>query len=190
MLPRCQEKSWTRYKVATVNLDDPATTLALTEAECRGRRERLFWTDGKLQSVGIQCALCHSTVDQSFSTTAIPPGNIGNRLDGWPNRDLNVGAIIASAPTVKPFADLLSVDEATVRKVLMSWGPGKFDAELILDGKPSDQTASRRRRCFPPHSGCSASASILIPDGEECPIGMRLLQISRWEAAAHFGIRA
>ena len=57
------------------------------------------------------------------------------RLDGWPNRDLNVGAIIASAPTLKPFADLLSVDEATVRKVLMSWGPGKFDAELILDGK-------------------------------------------------------
>ena len=55
-----------------------------------------------------------------FSTGAIPPGNIGNRLDGWPNRDLNVGAIIASAPTVKPFADLLSVDEATVRKVLTS----------------------------------------------------------------------
>jgi hypothetical protein len=74
-------------------------------------------------------------VDTSFSTSALPAGNIGNRLDGWPNRDLNVGAIIASAPTLKPFADLLSVDEATVRKVLMSWGPGKFDAELILDGK-------------------------------------------------------
>jgi hypothetical protein len=94
-----------------------------------------FAEDGKLKSVGIQCALCHSTVDRSFSTSAIPPGNIGNRLDGWPARDLNVGAIIASAPTVKPFADLLGSDEATIRKVLLSWGPGKFDAELILDGK-------------------------------------------------------
>jgi hypothetical protein len=122
-------------KNGTVNLDDPATTSALLKLNAVVGVKGFFGQDGKLESVGIQCALCHSTVDRSFSTPAIPPGNIGNRLDGWPNRDLNVGAIIASAPTVKPFADLLSVDEATVRKVLMSWGPGKFDAELILDGK-------------------------------------------------------
>lgn len=122
-------------KNAAVNLDDPATTLALLKLNAVVGVRGVFGQDGKLQSVGIQCALCHSTVDQSFSTRAIPPGNIGNRLDGWPNRDLNVGAIIASAPTVKPFAGLLGADEATVRKVLMSWGPGKFDAELILDGK-------------------------------------------------------
>jgi hypothetical protein len=60
---------------------------------------------------------------------------IGRRLDGWPNRDLNVGAIVAMAPTLKPFADLLQVNEATVRKVLTSWGPGRYDAELNQDGK-------------------------------------------------------
>jgi hypothetical protein len=74
-------------------------------------------------------------VDESFQTVMIPAGVIGKRLDGWPARDLNVGAIAARSPTVKPFADLLGVDEATVRRVFNSWGPGKFDAELILDGK-------------------------------------------------------
>lgn len=118
-----------------VNLDDPATTLELMKLDAVVGVKGIFGPTGTLTSVGIQCALCHSTVDQSFSTNTIPPGNIGNRLDGWPNRDLNVGAIIASAPTVKPFADLLGTNEATVRRVLMSWGPGKFDAELILDGK-------------------------------------------------------
>jgi hypothetical protein len=88
-----------------------------------------FGSDGKLRSVGIQCALCHSTVDDSFS-----PG-IGKRLDGWGNRDLNVGAIVATAPNLQPFSDLLGVDVATVRKVLNSWGPGRYDAELNMDGK-------------------------------------------------------
>jgi mono/diheme cytochrome c family protein len=83
----------------------------------------------KMRSIGIQCALCHSTVDDSFS-----PG-IGRRLDGWPNRDLDVGAIVATAPSLKPFEELLGVDDATVRKVLKSWGPGKYDAELDQDGK-------------------------------------------------------
>jgi len=73
--------------------------------------------------------LCHSTVDDSFA-----PG-IGHRLDGWPNRDLNVGAIINLAPDVAVFTNALQVDEAIVRQVLLSWGPGKFDAELLLDGK-------------------------------------------------------
>jgi hypothetical protein len=73
--------------------------------------------------------VCHSTVDDSFA-----PG-IGKRLDGWSNQDLNVGAIISLAPNLKPVADLLGVDEATVRAVAQSWGPGKFDAELFLDGK-------------------------------------------------------
>ena len=57
--------------------------------------------------MGIQCALCHSTVDNSFA-----PG-IGKRLDGWANRDLNVGAIVSLAPNLKPFTDLLAVDVAT-----------------------------------------------------------------------------
>jgi hypothetical protein len=127
-----------------VNLNDPATTLALLRLNAVVGLRGFFGGD-RLRSVGIQCALCHSTVDNSFSTPAIPPGNIGRRLDGWPARDLNVGVIIASAPTVKPFADLLGTDEATVRRVLMSWGPGKFDAHLILDGKafrPDGKTAA------------------------------------------------
>jgi mono/diheme cytochrome c family protein len=88
-----------------------------------------FNADGSLSSVGIQCALCHSTVDDSFL-----PG-IGKRLDGWPNRDLNVGAIIALSPDLSVVNNLLGVDDATTRKVLASWGPGKFDAELFMDGK-------------------------------------------------------
>ncbi len=124
-----------QVKAGAVNLDDPATTLALLRLDAVVGVKGFFDPQGRLESVGIQCALCHSTVDQSFSTAAIPPGLIGRRLDGWPARQLNVGAIIAFAPTVKPFADLLEVSEADVRNVLMSWGPGKFDAALILDGK-------------------------------------------------------
>ncbi len=73
--------------------------------------------------MGIQCALCHSTVDNALTA------GIGHRLDGWPNRDLNVGAIVALAPDLTPFTTLLGVNAATVRTVLRSWGPGKFDAE-------------------------------------------------------------
>ena len=93
----------------------------------------------RMTAIGIQCALCHSTVDDSLTT------GIGHRLDGWPNRDLNVGEIVAFAPTLKPFADLLGVDEATVRTVLKSWGPGRYDAELNQDGKafrPDGRTAA------------------------------------------------
>jgi hypothetical protein len=60
---------------------------------------------------------------------------VGHRLDGWANRDLDVGKIVAAAPNLSPFSNLLGVSQDTVRAVLNSWGPGKFDAELILDGK-------------------------------------------------------
>jgi hypothetical protein len=83
----------------------------------------------RLKSIGISCALCHSTVDNSLA-----PG-IGHRLDGWPNRDLNVGAIIDLGPDLSAFQNLLGVDRAAVDKVFKSWGPGKFDAELNVDGK-------------------------------------------------------
>jgi hypothetical protein len=132
-------------RAGRVNLDDPAVTLSLLKLNAVVGVTGFFGSDGRLRGVGIQCALCHSTVDQSFSTAQIPPGSIGARLDGWPNRDVNIGAIITLAPTVKPFADVLGVDEATVRKVVLAWGPGKFDAELILDGKgfrPDGKTAA------------------------------------------------
>src|SRR6185295_1817112 len=85
------------------------------------------------------CALCHSTVDDAFA-----PG-IGHRLDGWANRDLNVGAIISLAPDLSIVKNLLGVDDATLKHVLASWGPGRFDAELFLDGKafrPDGKTAA------------------------------------------------
>src|SRR3954467_7394336 len=117
-------------QAGTVNLDDPAVTLALLKANAVVGVTGFFDDSGKrLTSVGIQCALCHSTVDDSLK-----PG-IGRRLDGWPNRDLNIGAIVAAAPGLSAFANLLQVDQATVRKVLNSWGPGKYDAELSFDGK-------------------------------------------------------
>ena len=122
-----------------VDLDSPATTLALLKLNSVVGIKGVFNRQGTLGSIGITCAFCHSTVDDSFA-----PG-IGRRLDGWPNRDLNVGAIVSLAPNKKPFTDLLGVDEATVNAVLAAWGPGKFDAELFLDGKgfrPDGQTAA------------------------------------------------
>src|SRR5690242_7301730 len=77
-----------KVKHGDVNLDDPATTLALLKLNAVVGITGFFNSDGSLKSIGIQCALCHSTVDQSFSTGGIPAGNIGRRLDGWPNRDL------------------------------------------------------------------------------------------------------
>jgi hypothetical protein len=112
-----------------VNLDDPATTIALLKLNAIVGVTAFANPDGSVKSMGIQCAFCHSTVDDSFA-----PG-IGKRLDGWPNRDLNVGAIVSLAPNLKPFTDLLGVDVETVKKVLASWGPGRYDAELNKDGK-------------------------------------------------------
>ena len=116
-------------KKGKVDLDSPATTLALLKLNAVVGVKGFFNSKGTLSSVGITCAVCHSTVDNSFA-----PG-IGRRLDGWANRDLNVGAVISLAPNLKPVTDLLGADEATVKKVLASWGPGKFDAKLFLDGK-------------------------------------------------------
>jgi hypothetical protein len=116
-------------RMGRVDLNDPAVTVALLKLNAVVGVTGFFNANGNLRSMGIQCALCHSTVDDSFA-----PG-IGNRLDGWANRDLNVGAIVALSPDLSPFQDLLGVDRDTVVTVLNSWGPGKFDAELVLDGK-------------------------------------------------------
>ncbi len=100
-------------KAGMVPLDDPAVTLQLLSLNA------VVGVIGKvngttLESVGITCALCHSTVDNSLTT------GIGKRLDGWPARDLNVGKIIAMSPA-------LSEEQ---RKVFNSWGPGKYDPRL------------------------------------------------------------
>jgi hypothetical protein len=116
-------------KKGTVDLNDPATTIALLKLKAVVGVTGFLDRKGKLTSVGIQCAFCHSTVDDSFA-----PG-IGRRRDGWPNRDLNVGAIVALSPDLSALSSLLGVDDATARKVLASWGPGRYDAELVQDGK-------------------------------------------------------
>ena len=126
-------------KAGTVDMNDPASTVALLKANAVVGVTAFLNPDGSAKSVGIQCSLCHSTVDDSFA-----PG-IGKRLDGWGNRDLNVGAIVAIAPNLKPFSDLLGTDIATVKAVLNSWGPGRYDAELNMDGKakrPDGKTAA------------------------------------------------
>jgi mono/diheme cytochrome c family protein len=136
-----------RLKQGSVSLDDPATTLALLKLDSVVGVTGFFKQNGSLASIGIQCALCHSTVDDSFA-----PG-IGHRLDGWAARDLDVGAIVALAPNLKPIAELLGVDEGTVRTVLGSWGPGKFDAALLLDGKAFQPNGKSAATLIPPAFG-------------------------------------
>lgn len=113
----------------TISLDDPATTLALLKLNAVLGVKGNFDAAGNMRSIGITCASCHSTVDNSFA-----PG-IGKRLDGWPNRDLNVGAIVSLTDNAKPIADMLHVDEPTLRNVLGRWGPGRYPAILFMDGK-------------------------------------------------------
>ena len=104
-----------------IDLKSPATTVALLKLDAVvGLKGTVQTVGGRdtLTRVGVTCALCHSTVDDSFA-----PG-IGKRLDGWPNRDLNPGAIIALSPAL----------DAATRAVFSSWGAGKYDPRFNLDG--------------------------------------------------------
>lgn len=105
----------------SIDLTSTATTVALLKLNAvvglKGTVETVNGVD-KLTRVGVTCALCHSTVDNSFA-----PG-IGKRLDGWVNRDLNPGAIIALSPAV----------DATTKSALNAWGAGKFDPRHNVDG--------------------------------------------------------
>ena len=109
----------------------------------------------ELTSVGITCALCHSTVNNSFAPS------IGSRLDGWANRDLNVGAVIASVPNLQPVVDLLrnapslsTLTEEQLRQVLLTWGPGRFDAQVLHDGKAiNPETGESAPTLIPPAFG-------------------------------------
>ena len=115
-----------RIQNKSLDLTSPATTIALLKLNAvlglKGTVETINGTD-KLTRLGVTCALCHSTVDDSFSK------GIGKRLDGWPNRDLNPGAIIALSPAV----------DAPKKLVYLSWGPGKYDPRFNLDGKNGPQ---------------------------------------------------
>lgn len=146
-------------KQGRISLDDPAVTLELLRLNAVVGLTGFFNGDGSLKSVGIQCALCHSTVDNSLTY------GVGHRLDGFANRDLNVGAIINLSPDLTPVVNLLKVanpdiTEATVRQVLNSWGPGKFDAELFLDGKAFNP----RQVTNGVVTGTNVSGATLIPN--------------------------
>ena len=104
--------------LATADLGSPATTAALLKLDAVVGIKASVDASGRITRLGITCALCHSTVDDSLA-----PG-IGHRLDGWPNRDLNPGAIIALSPAVP----------AAAKAVYNSWGPGKYDPRFNIDG--------------------------------------------------------
>ena len=136
-----------RFRHGAVDLNDPAITVELLRLNAVVGLTGFFDRSNSLKSVGIQCALCHSNVDNSLA-----PG-IGHRLDAWANRDLNVGAIIDLSPDLSAVAAVLGIDEPSVRKVLASWGPGKFDAELFLDGKGFRPDGKSAATLIPPAFG-------------------------------------
>src|SRR5436853_1249343 len=158
-----------------VDLNDPASTLVLLKANAVIGITGFFNPDGSLRSMGIQCAICHSTVDNSLAS------GIGHRLDGWANRDLNVGAIVALAPDLSPIASLLGVSQDTVRTVLRSWGPGKFDAELILDGKAFNPQQSSNGVV----TGRNVSGATLIPPAFGLA-GVNLHTWTGWGSVTHW----
>lgn len=130
-----------------LSLDDPATTLALLKLNAVVGVQGFFNKNGQFQTVGVTCAICHSTVDDAFA-----PG-IGHRLDGWANRDLDIGKVITLAPNLAPLTKLLGVDEPQLKEVLLSWGPGKYDAELVHDGKATRPDGKPAATLLPPAFG-------------------------------------
>src|SRR5438128_4210158 len=104
--------------LAAVDLTSAATTVELLRRDAVVGVEAQVTADRHIKRLGITCALCHSTVDNSVAS------GVGRRLDGLPNRDLNVGAIVALSPVLP----------AAVKAVFNSWGPGKYDAEFNRDG--------------------------------------------------------
>ena len=144
----------------TISLTSPATTIALLKLNAvvglKGTVENIGGTD-TLTHVGTTCALCHSTVDNSFA-----PG-IGKRLDGWPNRDLNPGAIIALSPAL----------DAATKAVFNSWGPGKYDPRFNLDGKNGPQV-------IPPAYGLAGIHRITSTgDGEDIAYWNRYVGVTQ-----------
>ena len=157
-------------KAGQVDLNDPANTIALVKLNAvvgvKGTVQNINGHD-TLTRVGFTCALCHSTVDNSFAA------GIGKRLDGWPNRDLNVGLIVSLSPNLQPLADALGVDVPTVKTVLTSWGPGKYDPRLNFDGL-------NRPTVIPPAYGLAGINSITYTgDGSDIQYWNRYVAVTQ-----------
>ena len=151
----------------SVDLKSPATTIALLKLDAvvglKGTVETVAGVD-RLTRVGITCALCHSTVDNSFA-----PG-IGKRLDGWPNRDLNSGAIIALSPALN----------AATKAVYNSWGKGKYDPRFNIDGlnKPT---------VIPPAYGLDGIHRIIFTgDGDDLAYWNRYVGVTQMGGQGNF----
>jgi mono/diheme cytochrome c family protein len=144
----------------TVDLKSPATTVTLLKLNAVvGVKGTVETVNGKdtLTRVGVTCALCHSTVDNSFSA------GIGKRLDGWPNRDLNPGAIIALSPSLPD----------TVKAVYNSWGKGKYDPRFNIDGQSKPVV-------IPPAYGLQGIHKItLTGDGDEIAYWNRYVAVTQ-----------
>ena len=146
-------------KNGSISLTSPATTIALLKLNAvvgiKGTVETIGGKD-TLTRVGVTCALCHSTVDDSFA-----PG-IGKRLDGWANRDLDPGAIIALSPAT----------DAPSKAILYSWGKGKFDARHNIDGKNGPTV-------IPPAYGLEGINSVTFTgDGKEIAYWNRYVAVA------------
>src|SRR5689334_12847223 len=102
-----------------VDMHSPATTVTLLKLGAVVGVRATVDANNNITRLGITCALCHSTVDDRIAA------GIGSRLDGWPNRQLNPGAIIALSPALS----------AAQKAVYNSWGPGKYDPRYNFDGK-------------------------------------------------------
>jgi mono/diheme cytochrome c family protein len=151
----------------SIDLDSPATTVALLKLNAvvglKGKVENVHGKD-VLKRLGVTCALCHSTVDNSFAA------GIGKRLDGWPNRDLNVGAIIALSPVLT----------AAQKAVYNSWGPGRYDPRFNIDGK-SDQVL------IAPAYGLRGVHSITYTgDGKDVTYWNRYVAVTQMGGLGHF----
>lgn len=130
----------------SIDLTDPMTTIALLDLDAVVGVKGSFDTGKNLTAVGITCALCHSTVDDSFTS------GIGNRKDGWANMDINVGAILGFVKNA-PLADILSVDVETFNSVVNAWGPGRFAPTLLMDGKVTKPNGELATLVIPPAYG-------------------------------------
>ena len=101
-----------------VDLNDPATTVTLLKLGAVVGLRATVDTNNQITQLGTTCALCHSTVDDRIAK------GIGSRLDGWPNLELNPGAIVALSPALTP----------EQKAIYNSWGPGRFDPRINFDG--------------------------------------------------------